>query len=85
MIFSISFWQWSAEFLFNIVSVTGMYLLLGHGGDVFLETVFVIFAIFIMYALLPSFYLLADRKFRKTYQTNGFIKSLWSALKQDFD
>ena len=85
MIFSISFWQWFAEFLLNISSTIFMYLFLGNGGNDFLETMLVIFYNFMMYAFLPLFYLLADRKFRNAYQKNGMIKSLWSALKQDFD
>ena len=62
-----------------------MYLFLGNGGNTFLEQMLLIFYNFMYYAFLPLFYLLADRKFRNAYQKNGMIKSLWSALKQDFD
>ena len=37
------------------------------------------------YTILPSFYLLADSRFRNSFYQKGGFKSIWSALKQNYE
>ena len=83
MIFAISFWQWLTEFLVTLASVPFLFFFRSQYQIV--ENLVLIVFIFLMYAVLPLFYLLADQKFRNSYQQNGFFKSIWSAFRQDFE
>ena len=38
-----------------------------------------------IYLISPSFYLLADRRFRDVLSQHGVVKALWSLLKQKYD
>ena len=35
--------------------------------------------------ILPSFYLLADSRFRNSFYEKGSFKAIWSALKQNYE
>ena len=83
MIFAISIWQIIAEFLLFLTSWILMYYF--RSEDPATEAMIIIFFAFIIHVVFPSFYLLADSKFRNAYQQNGLIKSLWFALTQNFD
>ena len=86
IIISISVWQVIVETIFNIA-----YLTWGHFSPPTTHNLGIskvsktLFHLFFSYIILPSFYFLADQKFRSTFKESGIMKAIWCALKQKYD
>ena len=88
IIISISVWQVIVEAIFNITFLTLGYFL-SHTTRTrnlgICKVSMTLFHLFFSYIILPSFYFLADQKFRSTFKESGIMKAIWCALKQKYD
>ena len=88
IIISISVWQVIVEAIFNITYLTLSYFLsrTTRTRNLGISKVsMTLFHLFFSYIILPSFYFLADQKFRSTFKESGIMKAIWCALKQKYD
>ena len=87
IIISISVWQVIVEAIFNITYLTWRHFLspaTTHNLGISRVSM-TLFHIFFSYIILPSFYFLADQKFRSAIKESGIMKAIWCALKQKYD
>ena len=82
IVIAISIWQCLFEFLTNC-SISSIILIQDQNFVTLQLLLFITF--FFNYVIYPSFYLLADSRFRKVLTQNGSLKAIWSALKQKYD
>ena len=86
IIISISVWQVIVEAIFNITYIAWNIFLQSTINNLGISKVSItLFLIFFSYIILPSFYFLADQKFRSALKESGIMKAIWSALKQKYD
>ena len=86
IIISISVWQVIVEAIFNIIYLTlTWYLSLSTYSLGTSKVSVTLFFLFFSYIILPSFYFLADPKFRSAFKESGIMKAICSALKQKYD
>ena len=83
MIISISIWQCLVEVFFNLILFGSLFLF--RGQDLLKDRLIVLGIIFFNSVVFPSFYLLADKKFRNAVFKKGASKAIWLALKQKYD
>ena len=81
IIISITIWQVFAETLFNLGSIIAHEVISIQNYDF----VNVLIQFFVSYIILPSFYFLADNKFRIALKEMGILRSIWAALKQKYE
>ena len=74
-------WQVFAETLFNLASIIAHEAISIKNYDF----VNVLVQFFVSYIILPSFYFLADNKFRIALKEMGILRSIWAALKQKYE
>ena len=82
IVMSIAYWQWFVEFLFNIGMV--IFHLSIRGDQRRIDHWIGIAMFFFGFVLLPSFYFLADVKFRRALDQKGLKQALWLALTQSY-
>ena len=82
IVMSIAYWQWAVEFLFNIGMVIFHLSIRGDQRRIDHWIGFLMF--FFGFILLPSFYFLADVKFRRAIDQKGLKQALWLALTQNY-
>ena len=80
IIMTVSVWQVIVETSLNIVFFTAM-----HFIDQGVPFVMVLGMFSSSYFILPSFYFLADNRFRMALKQEGIFRSVWSALKQKYE
>ena len=86
IIILISVWQVIVEAIFNITYIAWSISLPPTTNNLGISQVsMTLFLLFFSYIILPSFYFLADPKFRSALKESGIIKAIWSALKQKYD
>ena len=86
IIISISVWQVIVEAIFNITYLTWSHFLPPTTQNLGISKVsMTLFHLFFSYIILPSFYFLADQKFRSAFKESGIMKAIWCALKQKYD
>ena len=86
IIISISVWQVIVEAIFNITYIAWNIFLQPTLNNLGISKVsMTLFLLFFSYIILPSFYFLADPKFRSALKESGIMKAIWSALKQKYD
>ena len=83
IIIAIAYWQCILESCFNIFLIIFAFLL--HGEQLIVDRLALIIVMGFIYFISPSFYLLADRRFRDALSKHGVLKALWSSLKQKYD
>ena len=83
IIIAIAYWQCILEFCFNIFLIIFAFLL--HGEYLAVDRLALVIVMGFIYLISPSFYLLADRRFRDALSQHGIVKALWSSLKQKYD
>ena len=83
IIIAIAYWQCILEFCFNIFLIIFGFLL--HGEHLIVDRLALLIVMGFIYLISPSFYLLADRRFRDVLSQHGVVKALWSLLKQKYD
>ena len=81
IIIAITVWQVFAETLFNLASIIAYEVISIKNYDF----VNVLVQFFVSYIILPSFYFLADNKFRIALKEMGILRSIWAALKQKYE
>ena len=81
IIIAITVWQVFAETLFNLASIIAHEVISIKNYDF----VNVLIQFFVSYIILPSFYFLADNKFRIALKEMGILRSIWAALKQKYE
>ena len=83
IVISISIWQCMLEFCANCLISSCLFVFKEHSYNslLFLELI----SHCLNYMILPSFYLLADSRFRNSLYRKGIFKSIWSALKQTYE
>ena len=82
IVISISIWQCLVEFCTNFLIIGCLFIFKEHNRSL-LEFLLLI-AGCLNYVIFPSFYLLADSRFRNTFYQKGTFKAIWSALKQNY-
>ena len=82
IVMSIAYWQWIVEFIFNIGMV--IFHLSIRGDQRRIDHWIGIAMFFFGFVLLPSFYFLADVKFRRALDQKGLKQALWLALTQSY-
>ena len=75
VIFAITFWQWLVEGIFNFCVVVFLAFLKGHNRT--FDHVIILLFFHLVYIILPSFYFIADKPFRRDLRTDGLCKALW--------
>ena len=86
IIISISVWQVIVEAIFNITYIAWNIFLQPTLNNLGISKVsMTLFLLFFSYIILPSFYFLADPKFRSALKESGIMKAIWSALRQRYD
>ena len=83
IVISISIWQCLLEFFTNCLINGCLFIFKEHNFN--LLTFLLIGTYCLNYTILPSFYLLADSRFRNSFYQKGGFKSIWSALKQNYE
>ena len=83
IIIAISYWQCILEVFFNLFIIIFTFVL--HGEHLIVDRLIFIIVLGFVYLISPSFYLLADRRFRDILSQHGVVKALWSSLKQKYD
>ena len=83
IIIAISYWQCMLECCFNIFFIVFTFLL--QGEQLIVDRFVLIFAMGFIYFITPSFFLLADWRFRDALSKHGVAKALWFSLKQKYD
>ena len=79
-------WQGIVEAIFNIIYITWSHFLPPTAHNLQKSKVLMtLFLLFFSYIILPSFYFLADPKFRSGLKESGIMKAICSALKQKYD
>ena len=77
MIIAVTYWQWIAELAIGIV----MFFFHGIvGSNRALDHILLLFLAFLSFALLPTFYLLCDEKFRHLVNHQGWKEALKYAI-----
>ena len=82
IVISISIWQCLVEFCTNFLIIGSLFIFKEHNYNL-LEFLLLI-AGCLNYVIFPSFYLLADSRFRNAFYEKGSFKALWSAIKQNY-
>ena len=80
---SISIWQCLVEFCTNFLIIGCLFIFKEHTYNL-LEFLLLITCC-LNYVIFPSFYLLADFRFRNTFYQKGSFQAVWSALKQNYE
>ena len=83
IVISISIWQCLLEFCTNCLINGCLFVFKEHSYDLLVFLLLVTYCL--NYMILPSFYLLADSRFRNALFQKGSFKAIWSALKQNYD
>ena len=83
IVISISIWQCLVEFCTNFLIIGSLFIFKEHNYNL-LEFLLLI-AGCLNYVIFPSFYLLADSRFRNAFYQKGRFKALCSALKQNYE
>ena len=84
IIFSISVWQCLFEFCINLV-LTCIFLFTNVEPTLWVIKISMLIYFCQNYVISPSFYLLADSRFRDALTQKGTVKAFWLALKQKYD
>ena len=83
IIIAISIWQVIVESISTVIfMITNRQQPMNQQHKIIL---LVLFQLSITFIVLPSFYLLADNRFRLALKDKGFFRSIWSALKQKYE
>ena len=82
MVISITYWQWAVEFVFNISMV--IFHLSIRGDKRKTDHVIGVAMFLFGFVILPSFYFLADIRFRRAIDQKGLKQALWLALTQSY-
>ena len=83
IVISISIWQCLVEFCTNFLIIGCLFIFKEHTYNL-LEFLLLITCC-LNYVIFPSFYLLADFRFRNTFYQRGSFQAVWSALKQNYE
>ena len=83
IVISISIWQCILEFCTNCLVSVCLLVFKEHSYNSLLFLQLISYCL--NYMILPSFYLLADSRFRNSLYKKGIFKSIWSALKQTYE
>ena len=83
IVISISIWQCILEFCTNCLVSVCLLVFKEHSYNLLLFLQLISYCL--NYMILPSFYLLADSRFRNSLYKKGIFKSIWSALKQNYE
>ena len=81
IIIAITAWQVAVEST-SIIAFTIALELISFNQ---LKLIILLLQLFISYVILPSFYFLADSRFRIALKDKGILKSIWAALKQKYE
>lgn len=82
IILAVTFWQWIAEItLLVILGVPRLFLL---GENLIFEQLYGYTLSMLQFTILPSFYLLADTRFRRSLEEKGYIEAIKSAITQNY-
>ena len=83
VIVSITYWQWAVEFSFNFLMI--LFHSLVRGEERRMDDWIGVTMFFFGFVVLPSFYFLADVKFRRVLEQNPVHVALWIALTQNYE
>ena len=83
IVISISIWQCLLEFCTNCLINGCLFVFKEHSYDLLVFLLLVTYCL--NYMILPSFYLLADSRFRNSFYQKGSFRAIWSALKQNYE
>ena len=84
IVIAISVWQCLLEFFTNYL-LAGIFHFLDKGQSYLVNILSLISVYFLNYIIFPSFYLLADARFRRVLIQKGTFRAIWLALKQEYD
>ena len=82
IVIQITYWQWATEFAFNIGMV--LFHLIIRGDQRKIDHWIGIAMFLFGFVILPSFYFLADIKFRRAIDQYGLRRALWLAFTQNY-
>lgn len=82
IVIAVTFWQWIAEITLQVI--LGVPRLFLQGENLILEQFYGFSLCMLQYTILPSFYLLADTRFRRSLDEKGFLKAIKSAITQNY-
>ena len=83
IVIAISVWQTLIELLWSILYFSCVFVT--EGQSIFIMECMLLLTYFMNYVIFPSFYLLADARFRNIFIHTGKSKALWLALTQKYD
>ena len=85
---NITFWQWIVEFIIDVPISFQFFCIRNWDETVETEPLIIFtlenFGFFMMYVVIPNFYFMADRRFRKVYSQEGYVKAMWKAVTHSF-
>ena len=77
VIFAITLWQWCLEAFFNLTIFIFQYFF--KEMNRMIDHTFLLMGIVMSTVVLPSFYFMSGRAFRRVLKTEGFLKTMWKA------
>ena len=84
IVIAISVWQCLLEFFTNFL-IVGIFLLVIEGQSYLGNTLLILTSYILNYIIFPSFYILADARFRRVLTQKGIFRAILLALKQEYD
>ena len=83
VIFAITLWQWCIEAFFNLTILVFQYFF--KEMNRMIDHTFLLMGIVMSTVVLPSFYFMSGRAFRRVLKTEGFFKTMWKAYTHDLN
>ena len=77
VIFAITLWQWCLEAFFNLTIFIFQYFF--KEMNRMIDHTFLLMGIVMSTVVLPSFYFMSGRAFRRVLKTEGFFRTMWKA------
>ena len=78
MIFAITFWQWCTEVLFAFALF--VFFAFFKEKSRMVDHTVLLMSIFMSTVILPSFYFMSGKSFRRVLKTDGFFRTMWKAF-----
>ena len=78
MIFAITFWQWCTEVLFALALF--IFFAFFKEKSRMVDHTVLLMSILMSTVILPSFYFMSGKSFRRVLKTEGFFKTMWKAF-----
>ena len=83
VIFAITLWQWCIEAFFNLTILVFQYFF--KEMNRMIDHTFLLMGIVMSTVVLPLFYFMSGRAFRRVLKTEGFFKTMWKAYTHDLN